>query len=533
MLGILPGWGGMKRLPELVGPQLALDMMLTGKSLDARRAKKAGLVDLALAERVARLSAEQLVLSGQPRARATGLKALLNQPLLRPLVARMARKQAMAKARPEHYPAPFAIIDTWERADGDSLKDPSLLAGIVSTPTALNLVRVFFLQERLKGIGKAGRSAEKGHLHVVGAGTMGGDIAAWAALRGFQVTLQDQDLSRIAPAFARAHTLFSRRIRDPYLLKQAKDRLQADPQGHGIRKATVIIEAIFENLEAKQALFRRLEAEASPQAILATNTSSLRLEDIRNCLKQPERLVGIHFFNPVAQMPLVEVVHAQGTREDCLKAATGFVRDLDKLPLPVKSAPGFLVNAVLAPYMLAAMRQVDAGLSAASIDAAMTRFGMPMGPLELADTVGLDIALAAGSAIAQVSGEDLSFTVPLCLKSRVDAKQLGKKTGQGFYLWKDGKREDANGSKAAGAGTSGSQEALALTLIEPLIAAAQELVRQGVVEDADLADAGIIFGTGFAPFRGGPLHWWSSQSSGQGKAAAKTEAAAPAEAVSS
>jgi len=532
MLGILPGWGGMKRLPELVGPQMALDMMLTGKAIDARRAKKAGLVDLAVAERVAHLSAEQLVLSGKPRARATGLKALLNQPLLRPIVARMARKQTMSKARPEHYPAPFAIIDTWEKADGDSLKDPSLLNGIVTTPTALNLVRVFFLQERLKGIGKAGRSTEKGHLHVVGAGTMGGDIAAWAALRGFQVTLQDQDLSRIAPAFARAHTLFSRRIRDPYLLKQAKDRLQADPEGHGIRKATVIIEAIFENLEAKQALFRRLEAEASPQAILATNTSSLKLEDIRDCLKEPERLVGIHFFNPVAQMPLVEVIHAQGTREDVLTAATGFVRDLDKLPLPVKSAPGFLVNAVLAPYMLAAMRKVDEGLSAASIDAAMTRFGMPMGPLELADTVGLDIALAAGSTIAQARGEDLSLTVPRCLKARVDAKQLGKKTSQGFYAWKDGKREDVSGSKATGSGSSSNQEALALALIEPLVTAAQELVRQGVVEDADLADAGIIFGTGFAPFRGGPLHWWSSQDKGQTPPAAKTPAA-PVEAVPS
>ncbi|MGA0824513.1 MAG: 3-hydroxyacyl-CoA dehydrogenase NAD-binding domain-containing protein [Burkholderiaceae bacterium] len=532
MLGILPGWGGMKRLPELVGPQMALDMMLTGKTIDARRARKAGLVDLAVAERVAKLSAEKLVLSGQPKARAKGIKALLNHPLLRPIVARMARKQAMAKARPEHYPAPFAIIDTWEKADGDSLKDPSLLNGIVTTPTALNLVRVFFLQERLKGIGKAGRSTEKGHLHVVGAGTMGGDIAAWAALRGFQVTLQDQDLSRIAPAFALAHTLFSRRIRDPYLLKQAKDRLQADPEGHGIRKATVIIEAIFENLEAKQALFRRLEAEASPQAILATNTSSLKLEDIRECLKEPERLVGIHFFNPVAQMPLVEVIHAEGTREDVLTAATGFVRDLDKLPLPVKSAPGFLVNAVLAPYMLAAMRKVDEGLSAASIDAAMTRFGMPMGPLELADTVGLDIALAAGSTIAQARGEDLSLTVPRCLKARVDAKQLGKKTSQGFYVWKDGKREDVSGSKATGSGSSSNQEALALALIEPLVTAAQELVRQGVVEDADLADAGIIFGTGFAPFRGGPLHWWSSQDKGQTPPAAKTPAA-PVEAVPS
>ncbi|MGA0090595.1 MAG: 3-hydroxyacyl-CoA dehydrogenase family protein, partial [Burkholderiaceae bacterium] len=341
-----------------------------------------------------------------------------------------------------------------------------------------------------------------------------------------------QDLSRIAPAFARAHSLFARRIRDPYLLKQAKDRLQADPAGHGIRKASVVIEAIFENLEAKQALFRRLEAEAPRNAILATNTSSLKLEDIRECLKEPERLVGIHFFNPVAQMPLVEVIHAQGTREDCLTAATGFVRDLDKLPLPVKSAPGFLVNAVLAPYMLAAMRKVDEGLSAASIDAAMTRFGMPMGPLELADTVGLDIALAAGSTIAQARGEDLSLTVPRCLKARVDAKQLGKKTSQGFYAWKDGKREDVSGSKATGSGSSSNQEALALALIEPLVTAAQELVRQGVVEDADLADAGIIFGTGFAPFRGGPLHWWSSQDKGQTPPAAKTPAA-PVEAVPS
>ncbi len=532
MLGILPGWGGMKRLPELVGPQMALDMMLTGKTIDARRAKKAGLVDLAVAERVARLSAEKLVLSGQPKARATGIKTLLNQPLFRPLVARMARKQAMAKARPEHYPAPFAIIDTWEKTDGDSLKDPSLLDGIVSTPTALNLVRVFFLQERLKSIGKAVRSAEKGHLHVVGAGTMGGDIAAWAALRGFQVTLQDQDLSRIAPAFARAHSLFARRIRDPYLLKQAKDRLQADPAGHGIRKASVVIEAIFENLEAKQALFRRLEEEAPCNAILATNTSSLKLEDIRECLKEPERLVGIHFFNPVAQMPLVEVIHAQGTRENCLAAATGFVRDLDKLPLPVKSAPGFLVNAVLAPYMLAAMRKLDEGVSAASIDRAMTRFGMPMGPLELADTVGLDIALAAGSTIAQARGEDPSQTVPRCLKARVDAKQLGKKTGQGFYTWKEGKRMEA-ASGNSGASSGRDQEALALSLIAPLVTAAEELVRQGVVDDADLADAGIIFGTGFAPFRGGPLHWWSSQHGGPGKAEEKSNAAAAATANAS
>ena len=238
-------------------------------------------------------------------------------------------------------------------------------------------------------------------------------------------------------------------------------------------------------------LFRSLEPRMKPGAVLATNTSSLRLEDLRTALVRPERLVGIHFFNPVAMMPLVEVVEADGADPAMVRAACAFVKQIDKLPLPVKSAPGFLVNAVLAPYMLAAMRAVDDGISPETVDAAMLAFSMPMGPIELVDTVGLDIAMAAGQQLA--GGAE----APRCLLTRVERQQLGKKSGQGFYAWKDGKPVKA----VAAAVPPG----LAEKLVKPLLDRTQALVRDGIIADAELADAGVIFGTGFAPFTGGPL----------------------------
>ena len=511
LLGIVPAWGGMQRLPRLIGPQAALDMMLTAKSLDARRAKKAGLVDLAVAPRVMHDSARGLVLSGKPAARATGMKAFMNTGLLRPLVAFMARRQVARKARQDHYPAPYALIDLWQKTDGDALKAPALLDRIVRSPTAGNLVRVFFLQERLKGLGKSSalgvNAVTPQHIHVIGAGTMGGDIAAWCALRGLKVTLQDQTIARVQPALARAQALFAKRLRDPYAKRAAQDRLIPDPEGHGLAHADLVLEAIFEDINAKHALLHEIEKRARPEAVIASNTSSLRLEDLRTVMQRPERLVGIHFFNPVAMMPLVEVVQADGVDPRALQSALQFVRAIDKLPLPVRSAPGFLVNAVLAPYMLAAMRKVDAGLSACEIDQALLDFGMPMGPLTLADTVGLDIALAAGRSLA---GNTATSSVPRCLQERVDAGQLGKKTGQGFYTWKEGKASGPGSLPRVHQGpVSESARALAEALVAPLVARTQELVTSGLVADADLADAGVIFGTGFAPFRGGPLHWHS------------------------
>jgi 3-hydroxyacyl-CoA dehydrogenase/enoyl-CoA hydratase/3-hydroxybutyryl-CoA epimerase len=498
LLGIVPGWGGMMRLPRLIGPQSALDMMLTGKTLDARRAKRVGLVDLAVPARLMERSAAELIRSGRPPHRPSGLPALMNHPLMRPIIAAMAKKQVAKKARPEHYPAPYAIIDLWQKADGDPLKMPQLMQTIIGSPTTKNLLRVFFLQERLKSLGKESSFKAK-HLHVIGAGTMGGDIAAWGALRGLTVTLQDQDISRIAPAIGRAGALFKKRLRDPLLRRAAMDRLIPDTTGEGIQHADVVIEAIFENLQAKHALLQQIEPRLKPGAILATNTSSLRIEDLRTALADPSRLVGIHFFNPVAMMPLVEVIAAAGTQPQAAADAAAFVRSIDKLPLPVKSAPGFLVNAVLAPYMLGAMRKLDEGVAPSVIDAAMRRFGMPMGPIELADTVGLDIALAAGRQLSDVASP------PTCLMERVEQGHLGKKSGRGFYEWSKG--AIANRSDVAAI-----PEGLAESLIAPLVDRTEALVQAGVIADADLADAGVIFSTGFAPFRGGPLNWNKTRS---------------------
>lgn len=491
MLGIFPGWGGMMRLPQRVGPAAGLDMMLSGRTVDAKKAKKMGLADDCVPPRVMEMAARQLLLSKQPRRPLPVLQRLLNGPL-KGIVASSARKQVAKKARPQHYPAPYAIIDLWLKHGGDALAAPEVVDRIIRSPTARNLVRVFHLQERLKGFGKASDFRAR-RVHVVGAGVMGGDIAAWCALRGMTVSLQDQSLERLAPALQRAGKLFAKKLRDPLLVRAALDRLIPDVKGDGVAHADVVIEAIFENIDAKHALLKMLEANLKPGAILASNTSSLRLEDLRTVLARPEALVGIHFFNPVAMMPLVEVVEAEGADPDAVAAACAFVRQIDKLPLPVKSAPGFLVNAVLAPYMLAAMHAVDGGLSPETVDEAMLAFGMPMGPLELVDTVGLDIALAAGQQLAG------GAQAPTCLTTRIGQGRLGKKSGQGFYDWSDG--------RAAKAKPSAVPDGLAEKLVAPLIGRVEQLVAGEVVADADLADAGVIFGTGFAPFTGGPLNY--------------------------
>jgi 3-hydroxyacyl-CoA dehydrogenase/enoyl-CoA hydratase/3-hydroxybutyryl-CoA epimerase len=380
---------------------------------------------------------------------------------------------------------------------------PGSLEAIVASATTRNLVRVFFLQERLKSFGKEAADFTPRHVHVIGAGVMGGDIAAWCVLRGMTVTLQDQDIERIAPAIGRAAKFFEKKLRDSELACVALDRLIADPHGDGVCQADIIIEAIFENLEAKQKLFADVERRAKPGALLASSTSSLRLADIAALLQQPTRLVGIHFFNPVMKMPLVEVVTGDGTAIEVAQKAAAFVRKIDKLPLPVRDAPGFLVNAVLAPYMHEAMRCVDEGITPEAVDAAMRAFGMPMGPLELADTVGLDVAMAADRQLVGAAA-----AAPKKLLELVSVGKLGKKSGEGFYLYVDGKAQKVmrRGIHTVGAGGT-APAGLAQRLLQPLLDATQRLVAAGVVADAELADAGVIFGTGFAPYTGGPMNY--------------------------
>ena len=508
MLGIMPAWGGMMRLPRVVGPAVALDMMLTGKPADAKKAKRTGLADECVPARVMENAADMLVISGRKPRSLSLMARLMNGPL-RSVVAGKAVKQVEGRARREHYPAPYAIIETWAKHGGNALDvpadSPASLEAIFRSPTAKNLVRVFFLQERLKGFGKPAEGAEPfkpRHVHVVGAGVMGGDIAAVCAQRGMTVTLQDQSVDRIAPAIKRAAKFFERKYKgDKRQVRFALDRMVPDPEGHGIRRADVIIEAIFENLDAKRTLFARIEREARPDAVIATNTSSLRIEDIATALEQPQRLVGIHFFNPVTMLPLVEVVDAEGTDAQALGRAAEFVRAIEKLPLPVKSAPGFLVNAALGPYMLEALRCVEEGIAPEAVDRALVDFGMPMGPVELVDTVGLDIAVAAGKALTG----DAAAEPPAKLMSLVQAGKLGRKSGEGYYRWENGKAvKTAENASAA-------SPQLAERVLAPLLAAVRRCVEQGVVADADLADAGVIFGTGFSPWTGGPTHFQASK----------------------
>jgi 3-hydroxyacyl-CoA dehydrogenase/enoyl-CoA hydratase/3-hydroxybutyryl-CoA epimerase len=501
MLGIMPAWGGIMRLPRLVGPSAGLDMLLTGRAVDARRAKRMGLVDAAVPPRIQDNTARMMVLEAPHPRKLPLLQRLMSTPPARQFVAAMARKQVAARASPDHYPAPYAIIELWRRFDGDPFaprpEDPASVIGLVEGDTARNLIRIFFLQERLKSLAKDS-AFEARRVHVVGAGVMGGDIAAWCAMRGLTVTLQDQSPERIAPAMKRAADLFKRRLRDKPRIRDALDRLIPDVAGDGARRADVVIEAIFESLEAKRELFAKLEAAAKPEAILASNTSSLKLADIGARFRNPSRLVGIHFFNPVPQLQLVEVVNGANTDAEVAKKAAAFVRQIDKLPLPVKDSPGFLVNRVLGPYIDQALRLADEGVAPETIDAAAVAFGMPMGPVELADTVGLDICLTVGKELA---GEHAA--VPKKLAELVAAGNLGRKTGQGFYAWKNGKAKK---------GSSGAVPAdLSTKLMAPYLREARAAVAEGIVTDADLADAGLIFGTGFAPFRGGPLNYLKEQ----------------------
>lgn len=503
LLGFHPGWGGTVRLPKLIGGFNALSqVMLTGSGIAAKRAKHLGIVDDVVPLRQLKRAATSFIMNTPPQHQASFLQGITNNGWMRRILANLMRRQVAKKVREAHYPAPFAIINLWEKEGGFTdrayLKEIDSIEQLVTpeNSTASNLIRAFLLRERMKGFAKQSHFVAQ-HVHVIGAGVMGGDIAAWCALKGICVTLQDQSYERIAPAIARAHTLFKKKCKEPRLVTAALDRLIPDPEGHGIARADVIIEAVFENLEIKQNLMKTVESKAKPTAIIATNTSSIPLDEISQSMKKPDRLVGIHFFNPVSRMELIEVVTSNLTSEQTMHAACAFVNQIARLPLPVKSSPGFLVNRVLMPYLMECVQLLDEGIAAETIDNAAKDFGMMMGPVELADTVGMDVCLAVAKNLTSHFGG----TVPQKLIDLVNAGKLGKKTGQGFYKYKDGKPIKQPSS------TSEKNSDIANRLILRMVNEAAACLREGVVADADLLDAGMIFGTGFAPFRGGPMHY--------------------------
>ncbi len=505
LLGLHPGLGGTVRLTRLINPLQAMTTMLTGKTIRARQAKAAGLVDAVTEERHVRAAANSAVTRQLKTARAGLSVAVLNLLPARKVLAARMKSEAEKKAPAKHYPAPSALIDLWEKDGGNRAamqKDEiASFSRLLVTPTAQNLIRVFFLRENLKSFSDGKWQGQR--VHVIGAGAMGGDIAAWCAWHGFTVSLADMKVEPLAGAIKRAADLFKKIGRKGTDIRDALDRLIPDLKGNGVKTADLIIEAVPETLELKQKVYAGVEAGMRPDAILATNTSSIPLEELRKGLKRPERFLGLHFFNPVSRMQLVEVVSHDGVAADVLGAAHAFLGRIDRLPAPVKSAPGFLVNRALTPYLMEAFVMLDEGVKRETIDRAAEDFGMPMGPIELADQVGLDICLHVADVLRSSLKRPMPAT-PKWLTDKVAKGELGRKTGKGMYDWKDGTAVKDHGAAAPSPDMTDR-------LILPMVDVCVTCLREGVVADETTIDGAMIFATGFAPFRGGPMHYARSR----------------------
>lgn len=509
LVGLVPGLGGTVRLTHRIQPLEAMKLMLTGRTVNARKARSLGIVDAVVPERNLANAVEAAVAGRMPRRGGGRVAGALNLLPARKALATQMRRDTEKRAPKEHYPAPHALIDLWEQHGGstDAMHEAEheVFARLLPTATAQNLIRTFYLRERLKDNGKGESGIER--VHLVGAGTMGAEIGAWCALKGLLVTIEDPSRQAIGKAVASAHKLIERKLHGPERLR-ANDRFVPDLHGTGLRRADLVIEAGPERLEIKRGIYERVEREAKPDVILATNTSSLDLEALKEGLKRPERFVGIHFFNPVSKLELVEVVRHATTDRAVYQTALRFVGDIGRLPLPVTASPGFLVNRALMPYLGEALAMIDEGMACERIDAAAEAFGMPMGPVELADQVGLDICLAVADSLASSLERSLS-EVPPWLREKVERGELGRKTGKGLYTYgSDGKPKKSKVKEPP-------DEAMRDRLILPMLDAVASALDQGVVEDADSADAAMIFGTGFAPFRGGPIEYARGRGMGE------------------
>ncbi len=505
-LGIFPGFNGTARSIRQAGALSAMPLMLTGSMIRAGAARGMGLIDELAPSPLNLAWMARKAIDRKRKSKAAPLwKDVLRLSPARGLLAKKFRAETAKKVREEHYPAPFRLIDLFEthagNLDGMKLAETRAFAPLMVGETSRNLRRVFKLSEMMKAQAPKTLAFKPRRVHVIGAGVMGADIAGWCVACGMEVSLQDVNAEQIAKGIAAQKKVINRKFKTKAQRAAAMARLIADPKGQNIGRADVVIEAIVEKLEVKQNLFKSLEGKLKPGAILATNTSSIMIEKIAEPLADPERLIGIHFFNPVAQMPLVEVIKGAASRDEEVGKGCAFVAAIDKFPLVVRSSPGFLVNRVLGPYMMAALQRVERGEPKEKIDQAARAFGMPMGPVELADTVGLDVCASVGKILNPDHG-------PTKLDQMVAAGKLGKKSGEGFYVWKDGKAEKAEPETPY---DRFELERLGRELVEPLIQEAGRVRDERIVESADLVDAGVIFGTGFAPFRGGPLHFAATE----------------------
>jgi len=518
-IGLLPAWGGSTRLPRLIGLPKALDIILAGKTLAAKQALKRGMVDDVIPAENLLTAAVRMIGRGKPRRPNHWLT---NNRLVASAIAIRLRSQLLKKTR-GHYPA---VLKALEVATGGVSKSiPASLAlerdrflEVAHTSACHNLLRIFFLQERAKKQTLGGTNSTSAQVPikrtaVVGAGVMGAGIAQWLSARKLPVVLRDINVEQVAKGMATIAKIYhdgaKRHAFTSVEMRAGLDRVFPAPADVPLQQVDLVIEAAVEKLELKKKVFQRLDDLAGDDTILATNTSALPVSELAASTRRPERVIGLHFFNPVHRMQLVEIVAARQTSPEVLQRALRFVQQIGKLPVIVKDSPGFLVNRILMPYLVEAGNLFEAGASIPELDEAMLEFGMPMGPMALLDEVGIDVSLHVAQTLAVHYRERM--TVPDVLNKMIQAGLLGRKTGKGFYLHAKGKSPRPNPQTAAfvpsKAVSTLSRNDLQLRMVLLMVNEAARCLEEKVVSAPADVDFAMIMGTGFAPFRGGPLRY--------------------------
>ena len=542
-LGLLPGWGGTTRLPGLLGLSAALKVMLSGKPLRASRARRVGLVDrvlptqqfeqrsLALARALARGESGSLGGAGRsrrgrgpapgPRGRRTlGSRLLDGTPPGRALVLRTARRQVL-KRTGGHYPAPLKILEVvrkgWGRSVAERLELEARAVGELAVSSECkNLLFLFQLREaaRKGPWAPSGRAADVGKLAVIGAGPMGGGIAQVAAYNNIRVRMKDIHHEAVAGGLAHARSIFDAAVgRRSLRRREAARRMRLISGGvdyAGVGRAEVVVEAVVERLPVKEAVLRDVEAVVAPDAVIASNTSSLSIDSMAAVLERPGRFAGMHFFNPVHRMPLVEVVRGAKTSDDAVETLAALAVRLGKVPVITRDAPGFLVNRILGPCLNEAGHLLDEGWDGHAVDRAWKRFGMPMGPYRLIDEVGIDVVGHAGQTMTEAFGDRMAPAPALV--ALAGTERLGRKSGRGFYRYAKGREKSFDPSVYAemqlSTARSRPDPAHVLDrLVLVMINEAARVLEERVVRSAADVDLGMVMGTGFAPFRGGLLKY--------------------------
>jgi 3-hydroxyacyl-CoA dehydrogenase/enoyl-CoA hydratase/3-hydroxybutyryl-CoA epimerase len=498
-LGLIPAWGGSTRLPRLIGEENAAEVILKGKLYSASEALKLGLVD-EVAARDQLLDAARLLIGKgkRPAAKISPSKAKTPAP--------SDSKSARARALGVITSGGANPIDESLKLELDAIVD------LGKTESTQNLIRNFFLAEKYKKGTSKTQSGKVQHAAVIGAGVMGSGIAQWLSSRGVTVILRDVNRDLLDRGLANIEKTYNDAVTRGLLTedtaKQGRARIVASTAPMELRDVQFVIEAASEKIDIKKEIFRELSMQAGPRTIIATNTSALPVSELGHCTVSPDRVIGLHFFNPVSRMKLVEVVVARETSDNTKEQTLAFVRQIGKLPVVVRDSPGFLVNRVLFPYLIDAAELFESGVEAEKIDNAMVEWGMPMGPLRLIDEIGIDVTADIATTLEKAYGR--RDRAPAILKSMRESKLLGRKSGGGFYKY-EGKEQSPNppppGTGSAVASESLAKTDLAQRLMSLMINEAARCIQEKVVESPEDADYGMILGTGFAPHRGGPLRF--------------------------